>query len=53
MYAMKFSNFAAAGLLYLLLPDAARAPEKDRPKRLCKDKIHDIYGVTDFCHVYG
>ena len=53
MYPMKISNLAAAGLFFLLAPGAARAPEKDRAKRLCKKKIHDAYSVTDFRHVCG
>ena len=36
-----------------LLPAVAIASEEDRAKALCKDKIRDIYGLTNLRQVWG
>ena len=45
---------AVAAVTYLLsVPGAAMASEEDRAKQLCKDKIRDIYGLTNLRQVWG
>jgi len=48
-----FSAAVAAVTFFLSVPGAAMASEEDRAKQLCKDKIRDIYGLTNLRQVWG
>lgn len=53
MYHINISSLSAAMSLCLLLSGAAMASGEDRAEQLCKEKIHDVYGISDFRHVWG
>lgn len=53
MTKMTISGAALAVSLCLLLPGAAIASEEDRAKQLCRDKIRDVYGESNFHQVWG
>jgi hypothetical protein len=53
MNQLTISAAAAAVSLCLGLPGVAMASEEDRAKQLCKDKIRDVYGSSNFRHVWG
>jgi hypothetical protein len=49
---LKFSRALIAGvILTFLLPTFAMASDEDKAEHLCKSKIQDVYGVSDFRHV--
>jgi hypothetical protein len=49
---LKFSRALLAGvILTFLLPTFAMASDEDKAEHLCKSKIQDVYGVSDFRHV--
>jgi hypothetical protein len=50
---LTISAVAAAVSLSFLLPGAAVASEEDRAEQLCEQKIRDVYGVSNFRHVWG
>lgn len=53
MTKMTISGAAVAVSLCLLFPGTAMASEEDRAKQLCRDKIRDVYGVSNFRNVWG
>ena len=47
------SAAVAALTFFLAVPGAAMASEEDRAKQLCKDKIRDVYGLSNLRQVWG